>query len=97
MGWQEEAAVREWEAGQKRIAKWQAASSEGPSPSGMKRCMNCYNTMLYDDYCECLRAVGKSIRLKAMKALVPVVKTEKKKRYKSAKQKEQDRNQRSLF
>ena len=97
MGWQEEAAVREWEEGRKRIQAWWRAMEEGPSPPGMKRCMNCYEVMPYETSCQCLVDIGISIRAKAVKALSPVVRPKKKKRNQSAKQKEQDRNQGSLF
>jgi hypothetical protein len=42
---------------------------ETPTPEGHKRCMTCWETMPPDEYCDCLKAIGKDIVKKAMSSL----------------------------
>lgn len=61
--WEELCRRRDW-----IFSKWDEAA-ENPTPEGYKRCMNCYETMPWDEYCECLIKTGEEIRRKASQVL----------------------------
>lgn len=74
--------AREWEESIKRRDAMFLAF-ETPTPEGHIRCMTCWETMPPGEYCECLKAIGKDIRKKAMSVFAnepPKPKARKKKR-----------------
>lgn len=57
----------------KIFVKWDEIS-ENPTPEGHKRCMHCLEAMPWEENCECLLAVGKDIRRKALAIWGPLAK-----------------------
>jgi len=88
--WEEKCRRRDW-----IFSKWDEAE-ENPTPEGHIRCMNCYETMPWGEYCECLKKTGEQIRMKALASLAsdnPPANPDTRKK----KKKGQDVRQGSLF